>query len=64
MPAILPPPETMDHDPPTGVPVRLLVWVSQMAEVLVVLLAAPGGLFTVAVTAVLVGVVHPSVAST
>ena len=44
----------MDHDPPAGVPVRLLVWVSQMAAVLVVLLAVPGSALTVKVRSLVV----------
>ena len=64
MPAMLPPPETILQEPPPGVPDNALVCVSQIAAVLVVLLAAPGLAVTVAVTAVREDVVHPLVAST
>ena len=49
MPLIEPPPETTDHVPPAGEPTKLLVDDSQMADVDVVLLAAPGSALTVKV---------------
>jgi len=50
VPEILPPPETTDHVPPAGAADRVLVPVSQIAAVLVVLLAVPAKAFTVKVT--------------
>ena len=59
VPAMLPPPEMMDHEPPVGVPVRLLVCVSHIVAVLVVLLAVPGSALTVKVLSLVVAAQPP-----
>ena len=50
MPEMLPPPEIIDQVPPAGAADSVLVPVSQIAAVLVVLLAVPAKAFTVKVT--------------
>ena len=56
---MLPPPDSIVHDPPAGLPTNVLVVLSQMAVVVVVFTAAPGFAFTVKVASAVVAAQFP-----
>ncbi|CAD0000382.1 hypothetical protein FLAT13_01793 [Flavobacterium salmonis] len=60
---MLPPPETTDQLPPAGVADKALVVFSQIAVVVVVLLAVPANTFTVKVTSEVVAPHDPLAAT-